>query len=111
VQWTSPNQSITRRTQRWTSQPIDIACASGVTISMDIEGLTPRVMERADYLNIYYSVDGGPQIPISENRDGFSLKTVSANGITGDSLVLYINGKTSWRDETYNITNISVQGN
>ncbi len=109
INWTSPNQSITQTTSNWTSPAIDISCAASVNISMDIEGLTPAQMEASDYLNIYYSVDGGTQIPISENTDGFALKTVSANGITGNSLVLIINGKTSWSDETYNINNISVQ--
>ncbi|MEO1450766.1 MAG: T9SS type A sorting domain-containing protein, partial [Bacteroidota bacterium] len=59
-------------------------------------------------LNIYYKVDGGSQIAISENTDGFALKTVSANNVSGNSLQVIINGKTSWNDETYNVTNISV---
>jgi len=79
-----------------------------VNISLDIEGLTPSVMERSDYLNIYYAVDGGNRVAISENRDGFSEKKVSANGVKGDSVVLIIEGKTSWTNETYNIRNISI---
>jgi|GEM_PF-791549 len=106
--WSSPSQSITQQTVNWTSAPIDISCASGANISMNIEGLTPAQMEAADYLNVYYAVDGGSQIPISLNTDGFALKTVSANNVSGNSLVVIINGKTSWSDETYNINNISV---
>jgi len=106
--WTSPNQSITQQTVNWTSTAIDISCASLVDISMDIEGLTPQQMEAADYLNIYYSVDGGGQVAISENTDGFAKRTISATDIAGSSLVLIINGKTSFSDETYNITDITV---
>ncbi len=111
INWTSPNQSISKTTLNWTSPAIDISCATSVNISMDIEGLTPAQMEASDYLNIYYSVDGGAQIAISENTDGFALKTISANNVSGNSLEIIINGKTSWQDETYNINNISVQSN
>jgi len=108
IDWTSPNKSITRSTLNFVSEPIDIACASSVTISMDVEGRTPQVMENSDFLNIYYSVDGGQQVAVSENTDGFALKNISANNIQGNSVVLYINGQTSWTNETYLISNISV---
>jgi len=107
IQWSSPNKSITQRTLNFVSEPIDISCAASATISMDIEGLTPQVMENADYLNIAYAIDGGSRITLSENRDGFAQKRVSST-VQGSSLVLYINGYTSWNDETYNIRNISV---
>jgi len=109
IPWTSPDQSITRRTLDWTSAPIDISCASsGVNISMSIEGRTPQLMEDADYLNIYYAIDGGAQIPISENTDGFARKNITATNVQGNNLVLTIQGKTSWNDETYEINNILV---
>jgi len=67
---------------------------------MNIEGLTPQAMENADYLNVYYAVDGGQQISISENRDGFAQKTISASNVQGNSVVFYIQGRTSW-DNVY----------
>jgi len=109
--WTSPNQSINKETVNWSSDNIDISCATSVNITMDVEGLTAAVMEAADYLNIYYSVDGGNQIAISEDTDGFARKTISANNVSGSTLKLFISGKTSWQDETYNIMDILVKSN
>ncbi len=107
--WTTANISVNAQTVNYTSPPINISCVNTARISMNVEGLTPAVMETADYLNVYYAVDGGSQIPISENTDGFALKTVSASNISGNSVVIYINGKTSWTDETYNVSNIIVE--
>jgi len=86
--WSGTNMSITQETLNWASQPIDIDCASDVRIS---------------------AVDGGEKIAISRNTDGFALKNISASNIKGSSLVLYVEGKTSWKDETYNIKNIRVE--
>ena len=41
------------------------SCFSSVDISMDIIGEGP--MENADFLNVYYKVDDGSQVVISEN--------------------------------------------
>ena len=106
VNWTTPDITVNQQTVTWSSGAIDISCANAVGISMDLEGAGP--MENADYLNVYYRVDGGTQVPISENVNAFSLKTVTANGISGGSLELIVNGYTSWGNETYTVSNIAV---
>ena len=105
--WTSPNQSIANQIVNWQSSPIDISCANNIEISMDIEGI--GTMEDADYLTISYAVNGGPIIVISDNINSFPLKTIQTSGITGNNLVLYVDGATSALAEIYNINNILVK--
>ncbi len=107
--WTAPDISFTNQSFNWTSNTIDISCASSTMISMDLEGLTPQTMEANDFLNIYYELDGGTPVAISLNNDGFALKTVTAN-VSGSSLVLIVEGKNSTVNETYNVSNILVEG-
>ncbi|MFY0624894.1 MAG: Ig-like domain-containing protein [Reichenbachiella sp.] len=104
--WTDTNKSITQTTLNYSSGSIDISCASTVKISMIIEGV--GAMENADYLNIYYKVDGGNQVAISENTNAFASKDIEASEIIGSSVEIIINGYTSWSDETYTINNINV---
>jgi len=37
------------------------------------------------------------------------LKSISANNVSGSSLTLIVQGKNSWQDETYNVTNVLVE--
>ncbi|MBN2441483.1 MAG: glycoside hydrolase family 3 C-terminal domain-containing protein, partial [Spirochaetales bacterium] len=100
--------SIRQQTRTWTSESIDISGVMSVSISADIEGVNAQVMEASDYLNLYYSIDGGSQVAWSQNTDGFTLKTVSITGLTGNSLRVHIEGATSYSDETYYVDNIIV---
>ncbi|WP_025744089.1 carbohydrate-binding protein [Aquimarina pacifica] len=108
VPWSENTLTATQETLNYESESIDISCVSSATISMDISGVGP--METADYLNIYYSIDGGAQKILSENTNAFSQKTVSVSGISGNSIQLSISAKTSYGDETYTISNIKVTG-
>ncbi|WP_299241622.1 carbohydrate-binding protein [uncultured Aquimarina sp.] len=107
IPWTDDDFTISDQMVNYSSGVIDISCAStSLEVSMDIEGIGS--MEDADYLNIYYSINGGsPQI-ISENVNAFSQKTVSVNGITGNTIEIIINGATSVASETYYISNINI---
>ncbi|MBP0905813.1 carbohydrate-binding protein [Mariniflexile gromovii] len=104
--WSDGNISVSAATLNY-SETVDISCASSATISMDIEGLGS--MEPADYLNIYYKVDGGSQQVLSENVDDFSNKTVSAI-VSGNSVELIMNIYNSAPAEIYNVSNIKVVG-
>jgi hypothetical protein len=73
---------------------------------MDLEGVGS--MEDDDYLNVYYSVDGGSAIAISLNVNAFGLKTVTASGISGGSVEILIDGETSVATEIYYVSNMSV---
>jgi len=104
--WTDTDFTINNETVNYSSGSINISCVSSVDISMDLEGVGS--MEDADYLNVYYTVDGGSAIPISLNVNAFALKTVSATGITGNSVTILIDGATSVATETYYVSNMSV---
>ena len=113
VPWSTLDQSVTNDSINWVSAPIDISCATSVTVSMTIEGLYPANMEPSDYLNIYYRVDGDGlgEVPISLNTGGFAKKKISQN-VSGNTLRLVIKAQNSFADETYNITKIRVtEGN
>jgi len=77
--WTDDDVTITKNTVNYSSGDIDISCESSLKISMDIKGEGP--METADYLNVYYRIDGGAPKVISENRNSFSLKNISVSGL------------------------------
>ncbi|MDH7445529.1 carbohydrate-binding protein [Aquimarina sp. 2201CG14-23] len=107
IPWTDNDFTISDEVVNYSSGIIDISCASSsLEVSMDIEGIGS--MENADYLNIYYTINGGSQQLISENVNAFSEKTVSVNDITGNTIEIIINGATSVASETYFISNISI---
>ncbi|REE00121.1 carbohydrate-binding protein [Marinoscillum furvescens] len=98
--------SISNQTTNWSSGALDISCAGSVDISLVAEGVGP--MENADYLNIYYKLNGGSQVAILENTNTYSSNTLTVNGLSGNTLELIVNGYTSYSDETYTVSNISV---
>ena len=104
--WSDDDFSVEAATVNYSSGAIDISCASSVDISMSLEGL--GAMEDADYVNVYYKVDGGAQQVLSENVNAFSAKTVSASGISGNTLEIIANVYNSWSGEIYNLSDISV---
>lgn len=104
--WSGDDFSVEKETVNYSSGSIDISCASSVEISMDLEGVGS--MEDADYLNVYYTVDGGAQQVISENVNAFAEKTVSVSGIRGSNVEIFANVYTSYAAEVYTISNISV---
>ncbi|WP_299217259.1 carbohydrate-binding protein [uncultured Aquimarina sp.] len=107
IPWTDNDFTISDQMVNYSSGVIDISCAStSLKVSMDIEGMGS--MEDSDYLNIYYSINGGSPQVISENVNAFSEKTVSVNDITGSNIEIIINGATSVASETYYISNISI---
>ena len=107
--WSDGDFNVEEETVNYSSGAIDISCASNVEISMNLEGV--GAMEDADYLNVYYRVDGGAQQVLSENVNAFSEKTVSVSGINGSSLEIIANVYTSYGAEIYTISDISVKAN
>lgn len=104
--WSGSDISISNETLSTTTDAIDIACADEVSISMTIEGDGP--MESADYLDIYYSVDGGDYQTLVSQTNAFDQTSVSVSGISGSTLEILVEGKTSYGDETYTVTEMSV---
>ena len=109
VPFESAGVFINEETKTWSSGLIDISCVSGVNIMMQAQGVGP--MENADYLNIYYVLNDGSRRVISQNTNRFAQKTVSAGSLSGNTLEIIVEGKTSWRDETYTVSTISVTEN
>lgn len=103
--WSDTDKTITQTTLNYSSGPLDISCVSSVKISMTLAGTGP--MENADYLNVYYKIDGGSQLVLSENSNSFASKQVEAS-VSGSTVELIINGYSSWSDETFTVTDISV---
>jgi len=109
VPFTSTGVSITEETKTWSTGLIDISCVSGVNLTMQAQGVGP--MEQADYLNIYYKLNGGSKKAISQNTNKFAQKRVSASNLSGTTLEVIVEGKNSWIDETYTVSSITVTGN
>lgn len=107
--WTAANITVSNKTLNWSSKAVKIGCAKSANISMKLAGLGP--METADYCNVFYKVNGGPQLILSKNAGSFALKSIAASNLVGDSVEIIINVKTSSTDEIFKITNISVSEN
>lgn len=93
----------------WSSGAVDISCASSVNISMNIEGLSESTGESTGVLKIFYRVDGGAGQMISEKNGVFSMETVSASGIKGNVLELFVQGTNSVAEEVYYVSNINIE--
>lgn len=89
----------------WTSDLINIA-GSVVDLSMDVSAAGP--MEDSDYYIISYSIDGGAEIEIFNTLNSFTAQSVSASGITGNTLRITATLRNSSSDEAYYLDNVSV---
>ncbi len=101
--------SISNQSTTWSSGIINIACNGNVNLSMLARGAGP--MEPSDFLNIYYKIDDGPAITLSPNINAFAQKVVSINGLRGNTLEVIVEGKTSFSDEIYTVSNITINSN
>lgn len=106
--WTTPDFTVSDEVVDYESDVIDISCSIDVCASLTLSGVGS--MEDSDYLNVYYRLDGGPLIPISENVNSFAEKTVQACDISGSTLVIVVQAATSVATETYFISDIIVDG-
>ncbi|WP_096085680.1 Ig-like domain-containing protein [Agaribacterium haliotis] len=104
--FSSAGTSITQQTLSWSTGVIDTSAAASFAVSMKASGTGP--MENSDYLNIYYKIDGGAQLALSEFVNAFAQQSVALAGLSGSSFELIVEGKTSWGDETYTVSDISV---
>ncbi len=104
--WTNSGFSVSNETRTFSSGQIDISCASNLTLSMDVEGTGP--MEPADYINVFYELDSGQRITVSQDTDAFSKKTLSTPNLNGSTLEIIIEAKTSTASEVYTVSNMRV---
>jgi len=103
----------------WTSQAINIAGKSNVTFSVDLrsEVTSGKSLETADYIRIYYVLDGGAQTLVYENLAGLNSTTTGTASTTftspalnGSTLRVIIKTSDSDSSERYYFDNIKVVG-
>lgn len=97
---------IRNTTMDWSSKGMDISCEESVGAYITIAGIGD--LESTDYLNIYYKVDGGDMIEITEKTGAVDRMMVSVTGISGSVLELIIQSNSGSNDNYYSVSNISV---
>jgi hypothetical protein len=98
--------------QSWESSSIDISNFTDIRVSMDL-GSWGNNMENADYLRIYYSVDGGNDVFFLFNgthTNDISAQTTCSSIPEGNELTLKVVMRNSANNEYYYVDNIIVSG-
>ena len=92
----------------WTSAEIDISAYAEVKIAVDIEGTGS--MENADDLQVYYTVDGGPNIPFTNGlwANVFAATTAMIGGVSGERLRIIVVFKSDQNNEKHFIDNVHI---
>ncbi len=91
----------------WSSESIDISTAGAVSISIDIDDEANN-KEAADYIKVYYKLNGGSEVLIAERSDDISAETVSASGLSGNTVQVIVRAITSAGNESYIFDNVTV---
>ncbi len=99
----------------WESAILEIGSLTDVNISVDIQGTGTLDSggNNADYLRVFYKLNGGAEVPITEQLGGFNggnVLTVNANNLNGNTLQIVIRTKTTGSDEQYYWDNVFVSG-
>ena len=104
----------------WTSSVIDISAKSNVVISADLRSETASTgdnFETNDYINVYYKLDGGPEILIYGDEAGLgsttnttATATVTSQSLNGNTLQVVIRMKNSDPTERYYVDNVELTG-
>ncbi|MDP5060693.1 MAG: polysaccharide lyase family 7 protein [Maribacter sp.] len=103
--WTDSGFRLANGTQAY-RKTVDISCESNVTLSLVASGTGN--METADYMRIYYKVDGGSQQTIYTKNDSFSEQSFSVGNIQGNSLEIIVDAKNSASNEVHTLSNVRV---
>ena len=90
------------------TEAIDISGVSDVNISVDLSAAGD--MENADYLEVYYILDGGAEIALVNglHTDNFTSAVASISGLNGNNVTIRIKARNSGDDENYYWDNIHV---
>jgi hypothetical protein len=104
----------------WTSQSINIASKSNVTFSVDLRSQVASssdAFENADYIRIYYKLDGGAETLVFEDLAGIgnttnttASTTFNSSSLNGSTLQIIIKTSNSDPTERYYFDNIKVTG-
>jgi hypothetical protein len=108
----------------WTSAAIPISGLTNVSFTLDTWSsvLTGAVMNGAgtgsdviDYLRVYYKLNGGAEVLVSEklgaiNNHSTTATVISSGTLTGTSLQIIIKARATGSDEFYYFDNVKVVG-
>ncbi|MBX2970819.1 MAG: gliding motility-associated C-terminal domain-containing protein [Cyclobacteriaceae bacterium] len=98
----------------WRSAIIPITAIPNITVSLQI--MEAGAMEADDYIRAFYRINGGAEVLIGEivddnlfEGDGI-FRTISASGLTGNTLEIIIRVRNNADDERHRFDNIFVSG-
>jgi len=102
----------------WTSQAINIAGKSNVTFSVDLRSeVTSGSFETADYIRVYYKLNGGAETLVYEDLAGLgstttgtASTTITSAALNGSTLQVIIKTSNSGSAERYYFDNIKLTG-
>ena len=103
----------------WTSQVIDISSKTNVNFSVDLRSdvASGNSWETADYIRVYYKLNGGTAVlayedlaGIGNSTTGIASMTFSSANFNGSTLQIIIKTNNSGSTERYYFDNIKVSG-
>jgi len=104
----------------WTSGVIDISRQTNTTFSVDLRSETASsgdFFENADYVSVYYKLDGGPAVLVYADSAGIGSSTTGTASVTvnspvlnGHTLQVIINTDNSDPTERYYFDNVKLTG-
>lgn len=95
----------------WKTGVIDISSATDVLVKIDLESQGDH-LDNQDYLNVYYVLDGGAEIPFNngEQLSDFGFIIANTNYLNGSTLQIVIRAKNDKGDDNYFWDNLQVTG-
>jgi hypothetical protein len=90
----------------WMSEAIDIARAGAVDVSVDI--WSEDTADPDDNVSVYYKLNGGDEVLIAQMYDDFSRKTVSATGLSGNTVQVIVRADLNYDDESYHWDDVTI---
>jgi len=90
----------------WSSGLMDISCETEVDLHLVVEGRGS--LETSDYLNVYYKLDGGEKVVLTEVQNNIDLQMVSAKILSGSTLEIIIESKVVSTPAYYDVEDIIV---
>ncbi|MEK6477306.1 right-handed parallel beta-helix repeat-containing protein [Catalinimonas sp. 4WD22] len=107
----SQHASVTK----WSSYPINITGAQSVKIGFDIKEVGKMEAEgpQHDFIKVYYRLDKGEMQPLLIQDGNLNVQNewvhIEKSGLAGDTLEIFIEGKTSANSEFYFVDNITIE--
>jgi len=92
----------------WTSEAIDISAYSNISISVDVS--ESGDLENQDFVKASYKIDAGSITQFGFNYDDFGSNTYTVTGLSGTSLVIYLEADNNADAEYLRFDNVLVKG-